>query len=208
MRDRVDAAGGTPTVTGRPGGGPRWLGGSRREGLGARGRHRRRHSRAASAHRRWRHSPAVPRRARPDLPDHSARGATALVLARTRRTNSPALRICRLNAGWDEQPGRGPAEVELLGNRHERTQMPQLDRARGRGEHEHLAATLRPVIHGCHHPRDSRPVVMQLAHRCHNPTPDRAMRQPTRGAVYPAANGAPHCSAASYRWGGPHGCAA
>ena len=44
-----------------------------------------------------------------------------------------------------EQPGRGPAEVQLLGNRHERPQMPQLDRVRGGWEHEHLAVTALPA---------------------------------------------------------------
>ena len=42
-----------------------------------------------------------------------------------------------------EQPGRGAPEVELLGDRHERPQVPQLDRVRGRWEHEHLATALR-----------------------------------------------------------------
>ena len=78
----------------------------------------------------------------------------------------------------------------------------------GQGEHEHLAAALRPVIHGCHHPWDSRPVVMQLARRCHtrhqiarcgNPPAARCIRQRT-ARLLPLRT--------SYRWGGPHGCAA
>jgi hypothetical protein len=67
-----------------------------------------------------------------------------------------------------EQPGRGAPEVELLGDRNERTQVPQLDRVRGGWEHEHLAtALLRAVIHDRHHGRDGRSVVMHPVHCRH-----------------------------------------
>jgi hypothetical protein len=65
------------------------------------------------------------------------------------------------------EPGGGPPEVELLGHGHERAQVPHLDRVRGLREREHLAAALRAVVHGSHHRRSTRPLVMQTVHDGH-----------------------------------------